>query len=99
MPFGTERGLSAGGRKLIAKGIGVYTLIWFVAFLCRPTFFVRNVQILLPFFTVLAIFLCFSMWLRSQVQDNVFGEIGFIYLAFAVAYTVFPAYGFLVLDS
>jgi len=99
MPFGAKQGLSAGGRKLIAKGIGVYTVIWFVAFLFSPTFFVRNVQILLPVFAVLAIFLCFSMWLRFQVQDNVFGEIGFVYLVFAVAYTVFPAYGFLVLDS
>jgi hypothetical protein len=99
MPLGAEQGLSAGLRKLIAKGIGVYTLIWFIAFLFRPTFFIQNVQILLPSFVVMVIFLCFSLWLRFQVQDNVFGEIGFIYLALAVAYTVFPAYGFLVLDS
>jgi hypothetical protein len=99
MPFGAEQGPSAGGRKAIAKGIGIYTLIWFVVFLFRPAFFVRNVQILLPSFAVLAIFLCFSLWLRFQVQDNVLGEIGFVYLALAVAYTVFPAYAFLVLDS
>ena len=99
MPFAAEQGLSAGGRKLIAKGIGVYTLIWLIAFLFKPAFFIRNDQILLPSFAVLAIFLCFSLWLRFQVQDNVFGEIGFVYLAFALAYTVFPAYGFLVLDS
>lgn len=99
MPFSTEQGLAARNRNVIAKGIGVYTLIWFVAFLFRPTFFFRNVHILLPSFAVLAIFLCFSLWLRFQVQDYVFGEIGFVYLAFAVAYTVFPAYGFLILDS
>jgi len=64
-----------------------------------PTFFIQNAQILLPCFVVMAIFLFFSLWLRFQVRDNVFGEIGFIYLVFAVAYTVFPAYGFLALDS
>jgi|SRR5271157_996658 len=99
MPFGAEPGLSARGRMLIAKGIGIYIVIWFIAFLFEPAFFIRNVQILLPSFAVILIFLCFSLWLRFQVQDNVFGEIGFIYLAFAVAYTVFPAYGFLTLES
>jgi hypothetical protein len=99
MPLGAEQGLSAGARKLSAKGIGVYTLVWFIAFLFRPTFFVKNIQILLPSFVVIFIFLCFSLWLRFRVEDNVFGEIGFIYLVFAVAYTAFPAYGFLVLDS
>jgi len=99
MPFRAEQSPSAKDRMPIAKGIGIYILIWFMAFLFIPTFFIRNVQILLPTFAVILIFLCFSLRLRFQVQDNVFGEIGFIYLAFAVAYTVFPAYGFLVLDS
>src|SRR5260370_38913940 len=99
MPCDAEQGLSARERMLIAKGIGIYILIWFIAFLFTPTFFIRNIQILLPSFVVTVIFLCFSLWLRFQVQDNVFGEIGFIYLVFAVGYTVFPAYGFLVLES
>jgi hypothetical protein len=99
MSFSAEQGLSARDRMPISKGIGIYILIWFIAFLFMPTFFIRNVQILLPSFVVMVIFLCFSLWLRFQVQDNVFGEIGFIYLVFAVAYTVFPAYGFLTLDS
>src|SRR6266446_1493944 len=99
MPFDAKEGLAARGRMLVAKGIGIYILILFIAFLFTPAFFIRNIQILLPSFVVMAIFLCFSLWLRFQVQDNVFGEIGFIYLAFAVGYTVFPAYGFLVLDS
>jgi len=99
MPFGAEPGLSARARMLLAKVIGIYILIWSIAFLFKPAFFIRNVQILLPSFAVILVFLCFSLWLRSQVQDNVFGEIGFIYLVFAVAYTVFPAYGFLTLES
>ncbi|MGB2676266.1 MAG: hypothetical protein WAN12_04195 [Candidatus Acidiferrum sp.] len=99
MPLGAEPGLSARARMFLAKGIGIYILIWLAAFLFMPAFFIRNVQILLPSFAVILIFLCFSLWLRFQVQANIFGEIGFIYLAFAVAYTVFPAYGFLALDS
>ncbi len=98
MPFGAKQGLSARDRKFIAKGIGAYTLIWLIAFLFMPAFFIRNFQILLPSFVVMAVFLCFSLRLRFQVQDNIFGEIGFIYLVYAVAYTVFPAYGFLTLD-
>jgi hypothetical protein len=98
-PFGTEQAQPARDRKDIAKGMGVYFLIWFVGFLFMPTFFIQNLQILLPSFVTMAIFLYFSLRLRLQVQDNVFGEIGFIYLALAVAYTVFPAYGFLTLDA
>src|SRR6266567_2201293 len=99
MPVGSEQGLPIRDRALIAKGIRIFLLIWFMAFLFTPTFFIQNFQILLPSFVAIAIFLCFSLRLRFQVQDHVFGEIGFIYLAFTVAYTVFPAYGFLTLDS
>lgn len=83
----------------IAKWICAYTLIWLVAFPFAPAFFIDNLQILLPTFVTIAVFLCFSLRLRLQIQDNIFGEIGFLYLAFAVAYTVFPAYGFAALES
>jgi len=99
MPFGSEQGLPAKGLPLIAKWICIYIVVWFVAFLFMPTFFIQNLRILLPTCFTVAIFLFFCWRLRFQVQDNIFGEIGFIYLAFAVAYTVFPAYGFLTLDS
>lgn len=99
MPAGPEQGLPARGRVRIAKWLCVYILIWLIAFLFTPTFFTQNLQILLPSFVAIAIFLYFSLQLRLQVQDNIFGEIGFVYLAFALAYTVFPAYGFLTLDS
>jgi hypothetical protein len=99
MPFGSAQSLPAKGRTLIAKRICIYIVVWFVAFLFMPTFFIQNLQILLPTCFTVAIFLYFSWQLRVQVQENIFGEIGFVYLAFAVAYTVFPAYGFLTLDS
>src|SRR5208283_1638985 len=99
MAVGSKQGLPARDRAPIAKGIGIYFLIWLIAFLFARTFFIQNLQILLPTCFTLAIFLYFSWRLRIQVQDNIFGEIGFIYLVFAVAYTVLPAYGFLTLDS
>lgn len=99
MPFGSNHALPARGRALIWKVIGAYILIWLVVFIFAPTFFIQNLHILLPSIVAMAVFLCFCLWLRFQVQDSVFGEIGFIYLAFALGYTVFPAYGFLTLDS
>jgi hypothetical protein len=99
MPVGSNMALPAKDRALIWKVIGVYIPIWLVVFIFAPAFFIQNLQILLPSIVAIAVFLCFSLWLRSLVQDNIFGEIGFIYLAFALVYTVFPAYGFLTLDS
>lgn len=93
-----ERGLPARRQPGFAKWIWIYISIWLIAFLFARTYFIDNVQILLPTISTMAIFLYFCWRLRDQIQDNILGEIGFIYLAFAVAYTVFPAYGFLTLD-
>lgn len=99
MPLSSAQGLAAGGRKLIAKRICIYIVLCFVAFLFTPTFSIQNLQILLPACFAVGIFLYFYWRLRFQLQDNILGEIGFVYLAFAVAYTVFPAYGLLTLES
>jgi hypothetical protein len=99
MSVAIKQDLPAKVRAPIAKRICIYIAFCLVAFLLSPTFFIQNLQILLPTCFTVAVFLYFSWRLRFQVQDNIFGEIGFIYLAFAVAYTVFPAYGFLTLDS
>jgi hypothetical protein len=94
-----ERGFRARRQTGITKWICVYILIWLIAFSFISAFFIDNLQILLPTFVTIALFLYFSLRLRSQIQDNIFGEIGFLYLAFAVAYTVYPACGFLALNS
>jgi hypothetical protein len=86
-------------RPKIAKWICAYVSVLFIAFVFAPAFFIDNLEILLPSFVAVAIFLYFVSRLRLQIQDNIFGEIGFVYLAFATAYTVFPAYGFLTLES
>lgn len=97
VPDAPKRGLPTKALARIAK-ICVYILVGLIAFLFARTYFIENLQVLLPAFATIAIFLYFSLRLRSQIQDNIFGEIGFLYLAFAVAYTVFPAFS-LTLDT
>jgi hypothetical protein len=50
-----------------------------------------------PALAALAIFLLFSMILRWQVGDNLFGELGFLYLGLALAYTALPAAAFIAI--
>jgi hypothetical protein len=99
MSASLERHLLARSRAGIAKWICAYVLVCLIAFLFARSFVIENLQILLPTFVAIALFLYFSLRLRFQIHGNIFGEIGFVYLAFAVAYTVFPAYGFLTLES
>src|ERR1700737_1831886 len=54
--------------------------------------------ILYPSLAALTIFMVFSAILRSWVGKSLFGEIGFLYLALGLAYTLFPAFTFVVLD-
>ena len=51
---------------------------------------------LAPTFASITIFVLFSFVLRRQVGENIFGELGFIYVGFTVAYTVIPAVGFML---
>jgi hypothetical protein len=99
MPASLEQHLPARGGANTAKWISAYISVCLIVFLFARAFFVENYQILLPSFVAIALFLYFSLRLRFQIRGNIFGEIGFVYLAFAFAYTVFPAYGFLTLDS
>jgi hypothetical protein len=91
--------LPAHGHPRIARWMSFYVLVWFVAFLSEQNFFLRNFPILLPVSVTIGVFLYFCLRLRSHIQQSIFGEIGFVYLAFAVAYTAFPAYGFLAHDT
>lgn len=51
---------------------------------------------LFPILATVTIFTLFSMALRWQVGDSLFGELGFLYLGLAVAYTVLPALAFML---
>jgi len=54
--------------------------------------------ILLPTVASFSIFMIFSLILRARVGENLFGEIGFLYMALALIYTVLPAFTFLALN-
>jgi len=99
MPTSLEQHLPVRGRSSTAIWMCAYILVCFIAVFFARAYVVENLQILFPAVVTTALFLYFSLRLRFQIQGNIFGEIGFLYLAFAVAYTVFPAYGFLTLES
>ncbi len=50
-----------------------------------------------PVLTAFAVFLLFAYFLRVRAQAPLFGEIGFVYLVIALAYTISPAVVFLLL--
>jgi hypothetical protein len=54
--------------------------------------------IICPTVATIEIFIIFSMILNARVNGGIFGELGFIYAVFIVAYTVLPAITFLALN-
>lgn len=51
-----------------------------------------------PALVILFSFVLFCVVLSSRVKSGIFGEVGFIFSGFAVAYSVIPALNFLILD-
>jgi hypothetical protein len=58
----------------------------------------EKLYILMPMLATIVIFLIFTVILKRQIGDNLFGELGFLYLALMLAYTVIPAFTFLIVD-
>lgn len=55
-------------------------------------------RLILPTLATTAAFGAFALALARRIRGNVFGELGFVYLGFAVAYTAVPAISLVVLD-
>jgi hypothetical protein len=51
---------------------------------------------LAPTLASIVVFVVFWMLLKRQVGENVIGELGFLYVGLIVAYTVLPAFAFMV---
>lgn len=51
-----------------------------------------------PGYAALYVFVAFGWLLYRRVGNDVFGEIGFLFLGLALAYTILPAFTFLALD-
>lgn len=58
----------------------------------RTEFNVDEFAVALPVVSCCFIFLVFSLLLAKKTNTGIFGEIGFIYLVFSLAYTVVPAF-------
>ncbi|WP_143279118.1 hypothetical protein [Bradyrhizobium sp. C9] len=54
--------------------------------------------VVLPALSICLAFVIFCLILASRVRSGVFGEVGFIFLGFVVAYSVIPAANFLLID-
>jgi hypothetical protein len=53
-------------------------------------------QLIVPTVAAMALFGLFAVLLRARLGGSVFGELGFIYLAWAVVYTALPGFGLAV---
>lgn len=90
---------SASARKRLNIRISILlAAAGLMAVLTAATSPYSTACIALPTLAALAVFAVFSMVLHSWVGDNLLGELGFLYVGLILAYTIFPAFSFLVID-
>lgn len=97
------QGVQAGSPKNSAQEtiiiVGIIAIVTvMLGFLATSIFTNDQMYIIQPLLVAAAIFVTFSYILRIRVHANLLGEIGFIYLTFALAYTILPAIKFFALD-
>ena len=51
-----------------------------------------------PAIVSFSIYVGFTIILRWQIEENLFGEIGFLYMSFTILYTLFPFFTFFMID-
>ncbi len=81
---------------IIVAFIGVTTFI--LGLLAANIFTVEQMYIIRPALVACAVFIVFCYILGSRVGTYLIGDIGFIYLGISLAYTIFPAIKFLMID-
>lgn len=103
----TTVGTSAAHGPRHARPLSITPGVWacgmlaaalVIALLCAAALRPDQRAVALPAIAILAIFAIFSMLLARQLDAAVFGELGFLFLGFSVAYSVIPALNFLALD-
>lgn len=85
--------------KLLICILFLLPLAGVIGIVLKATLSAETADILLPSLASIVIFGGFTIYLKWQVGDNLFGELGFLYLALAVTYTLMPALTFMVIDS
>ncbi|MFY7865818.1 hypothetical protein [Roseateles sp.] len=83
-PPGTQSALLAFGVVLASAA-----LLASVSVVASPVM----AELIAPTFTAVALFLLFCVLLSARLGGSVFGELGFIYLAWAAVYTAVPGFG------
>jgi MFS family permease len=79
--------------------VSIIVFMTIIAGLIINIFFnVQQMYIIRPILAASAVFIIFIYILRFRMRAYLFGEIAFIYLCFALAYTILPAIKFLMLD-
>lgn len=54
--------------------------------------------ILTPMLATIVVYVAFLMMLHDRVRNNLFGELGFLYISISVVYTILPALTFVIVD-
>lgn len=85
-------------KELLKFSVILLALLGASAVALSATLPYESACIMLPVLTATTIFLLFAMILKWQIGDNLFGELGFLYLALILIYTVMPAFAFMVVD-
>jgi hypothetical protein len=73
----------------------VYVVLGIVAAIIFSS---NTMEIVWPVLASIALFTAFTFILWRKFRDQLFGEIGFIYLMLALAYTISPAIKFILLE-
>ena len=82
--------------KLFLLTFVLLPLIGVIALVCKTTLPPEMAGYLMPTLATVTIFAIFTMGLKWKVGDNLFGELGFLYMGLvAGAYTLLPAFGFM----
>lgn len=77
---------------------GALALAGLAAFAAASLLPAGTSAILMPALAAAALYVAFVIALRARVGDNLFGELGFIYLSLALAYILLPAVTFFLAD-
>lgn len=81
--------------KIFSLAVILLPLAGIVGFAFKATLSAEMADYLLPTLATFIIFVLFSAGLKWKVGDNLFGDLGFLYLGLAVAYTIFPVLAFM----
>ena len=82
----------------IAVVTGIIFLTVILVLLAPSVCTVEQMYIVRPMLAACSIFAIFCYLLQVRIRVNIFGEIGFMYLLLASAYTILPAISFLSVD-